>query len=544
MTKSGSGQQDWLDRYKKKIIFGIVAILTLTIIGTTIFIACVMRSHLLQETRVRSEELGTVIQSSLEHLMQTRNAGKMQSTLVAIGNNDTSLVGAFILDNRGTIVYSSRTKDIGVRLDRFKEDSCRGCHRGPVAVPHDTTTNITVDGRPVLRSVHIIQNRPSCHGCHAPSARINGKLIIDRSLEPTHALVRSVTEIIALSGVVSLAILIPFLWRLLSRGVNTYIHEIRLKSAELTVLYNIVERLSTTIEMEELKGIVIGIVSDALGADEVDMVLPSEYRDLGAVVMMAKTGGGVSRKKVEAGSPLEGVIHAWFEGRTTDHALINGGKELHMPITKGKDRLALIVARSEAGRFEEHQLSMVRAMANHIAVAFENATLYHIAITDELTGLFSSRHFHQAIAKRYALYHEFGEKMTLLMVDIDNFKKINDTYGHPAGDAILKDVGRCILSAVRDDDMGFRYGGEEFSVILPRSSVKAGRAVAERMRSLIEHFPFKADHHVLNVTVSIGVASWPESAESIKDLIIESDKALYEAKRSGKNRVVVRTKEA
>jgi diguanylate cyclase (GGDEF)-like protein len=215
-----------------------------------------------------------------------------------------------------------------------------------------------------------------------------------------------------------------------------------------------------------------------------------------------------------------------------------------MPITKGKDRLALIVVRSDAGRLEEHQLSMVRAMANHIAVAFEHATLYHIAITDELTSLFSSRHFHQAIAKRYALYHEFGEKMTLLMVDIDNFKKINDTYGHPAGDAILKDVGRCILSAVRDDDMGFRYGGEEFSVILPRSSVKAGKAVAERMRSLIEHFPFKADHHILQVTVSIGIASWPESAENIRDIIIEADKALYEAKRSGKNRVVVRKKEA
>jgi diguanylate cyclase (GGDEF)-like protein len=240
---------------------------------------------------------------------------------------------------------------------------------------------------------------------------------------------------------------------------------------------------------------------------------------------------------------LQEIIHDWFDGRLTNHAVVNGGREILMPVTKGGDRLALIVVRSAAAAFEESRLAMVRAMANHIAVAFENAMLYHIAITDELTGLFSSRHFRQAIAKRYALYHEFGEKMTLLMVDIDNFKKVNDTYGHPAGDAILKDVGRCILSAIRDDDMGFRYGGEEFSVILPRSSIKAGLAVAERMRSLIEHFPFKADQHVLQISVSIGVASWPESAETIKELITEADKALYEAKRRGRNRVVVMTRD-
>ena len=133
--------------------------------------------------------------------------------------------------------------------------------------------------------------------------------------------------------------------------------------------------------------------------------------------------------------------------------------------------------------------------------------------------------------------------MTLLMIDIDNFKKINDTYGHPAGDAILKDVGRCIMSSIRDDDMGFRYGGEEFAVILPVTDVAAGKAVANRMRKLIESYPFKADQHVLQVTVSIGVASWPASAETIREIITEADKALYEAKHGGKNRVVARRRE-
>ncbi len=542
MMKSSNGRNhEWLDRYKKKIILGIVSILTLTIAGTMLFISCTMRSRLLQESRSRAEELGTVIHSSLEHLMQARSSGRMQSALVAIGREDTSLVGAFIIDNHGKVAYSSHEKDVGTVLDRLTDVSCRGCHGGPVTIPHDTTTSITVDGKRVLRYVHIIENRPSCHGCHSPSVRINGKLIIDRSLEPTYALIRAVVLIITGSGLVSLVILIPFLWRFLAKGVNTYINEIRMRSAELTVLYGIVERLSTTIELEELKRIIIDIISGALGADQIDMVMPSEYRELGAIAW-TKSGNEFVRKKVEPGSSLEEVIHAWSDGRIADHAVVHGGKEIHMPITKGKDRLALIVVRSTEGKFEDYQLALVRAMANHIAVAFENAMLYHIAITDELTGLFSSRHLRQALAKRYALYQEFGEKMTLLMVDIDDFKKVNDTYGHPAGDTILKDVGRCILSAIRDDDMGFRYGGEEFAVILPESDVAAGRAVAERMRFLVEHFPFRADQHILQVTVSIGVASWPASADTIKEIITEADRALYEAKRGGKNRVMVRVR--
>jgi diguanylate cyclase (GGDEF)-like protein len=215
-----------------------------------------------------------------------------------------------------------------------------------------------------------------------------------------------------------------------------------------------------------------------------------------------------------------------------------------MPVAKGGNRLGLVVVQSRAGAFHAGQLPLVRGIANHIAVAFDNAMLYHIAITDELTGLFSSRHFRQAISKRHALFQQYGEKMALLMVDIDNFKKINDTYGHPAGDGILRDVGKCIHSSIRDEDMGFRYGGEEFVVILPAADTGAGRAVAERMRSLVEHFPFKVDGHMLQVTVSIGVAAWPGSAETIKEIIVEADKALYDAKHSGKNKIVVRERGA
>lgn len=543
MTREKTVQnQEWLDRYKKKIILSVVSLMTLSIVVTMIYITCTMRSRLIEERGVQAEELGTILHSSLNHLMEARDPGKMQNTLVAIGKENPAIVKAFIIDTRGKVAYSSREKDIGAVIDRFSDISCKGCHSGPVAAPHDKTMTVTVDGKRVLRHVHIIENQPACHRCHPAGTRINGKLVIDSSLEPTDALVRAVILIILGSSLACLAILIPFLWRTLSKGVNTYINEIRMRSAELLILYSIVDRLSATIDFEELKHIIIEIISEALGADEIDMVLPNEYRELG-VIVWTKDKGAMLRKKVEVASALHDIIYAWGEGRITEHTIVNDGQEIHMPVSKGDNRLALIIIRSASGVFEPYQLTLVRGMANHISVAFENALLYRMAITDELTGLYSIRHFRQAIGKRHSLFQGYGEKMTLLMIDIDNFKKINDTYGHPAGDAILKEVGKCILSSIRDPDLGFRYGGEEFAVILPASDIPAGKVVAERMRALIEHYPFKIDQHVLKVTVSIGVASWPASAENIKELISEADKALYEAKHEGKNRIAVRVRE-
>jgi diguanylate cyclase (GGDEF)-like protein len=537
----GNGGRDWLVAYKKRIIIGIISILTFTIILTMFLVACTMRSRLLQESRERAQELGTLLHSSLSYLMEARDPDRMQQALTAVAKGDTTVVRVFVIDNRGKIAYSSRTADIGAVIDRFTDPSCTGCHSGPAVAPGRSNAVLSVNGQRVQRYVHLIGNEAVCHRCHPASEKLNGKLIIDRSMDPTDDMIGTIILIVSGLGIACLAVLVPFLWRFLSRGVNTYISEIHLKSAELHVLYSAVERLSATIELEGLKKIIIDIVSEALGADEVDMILPSEYKESGAMVW-TKTGSVIERKKIERGSALQAAIQGWIEGRHADHEIAAGGREVRMPIAKSGNRLALIIIRSDRESFDPSRLPLVRAMANHIAVAFENAILYHLAITDELTGLYSNRHFRQTILKRYGAFDEYGEKTALLMVDIDLFKRINDTYGHPAGDTILRDVAKCVMMSIRDDDLAFRYGGEEFAVILPASDTQAGAAVAERMRALIEHYPFRVDGQVLQVTVSIGVSSWPASAGNVKDLIGEADQGLYDAKHGGRNRVVVRTK--
>lgn len=529
---------DWLYLSKKKIIIGILSALILSIIITMIFIAVTLRSRLVSDSKQKTDELSGVIKLSLSNLMLARDPGDIQSTLVAMARSESSIVKAFILDRHGRVAYSSKKEEIGTLIDRFSDTSCKGCHTGPVATPHDTTMVMTAGNEQVLRNVSIIYNEISCHSCHPPSDRINGKLIIDRSIKSTDELIKTVELSIVIPGIVCLVFLVPFLSRLMSRGVDQYIHEIFLKSTELTLLYGIVERLSKTIEIEELKPIIIEIISEAFSADEIEIILPKEGKEHGGVHWVRGVNR-IERRNSGETDPLRTIIDEWLEEKLSEERISDDRQEVYMPISKGSARYGLIVMRKTGNAFDPQRLVLVRAMASHISVAFENAALYHLAITDELTGLYSKRHFRFSMEKKFSLFEDFGEKLTLLMIDIDNFKVINDTYGHPAGDGILRDISQCLQVATRDGDTAFRYGGEEFAVILPATDPAGGRLVAERMRKQIERQAFKIAGQVHKVTVSIGAATCPMNALTIKDLILESDKALYEAKRAGKNRVVM-----
>jgi diguanylate cyclase (GGDEF)-like protein len=290
--------------------------------------------------------------------------------------------------------------------------------------------------------------------------------------------------------------------------------------------------------MDELRHDVIEIAREMLDADVIDIVFPKDGRELGGLVWR-KSDDKTDRRMFPEDDPDTSLINAWRSGELADEKISEDGKEIAMPINKGGGRLALIIAKKHVGRFDMISIALIKAMGSHIAVALENAALYQLAITDELTGLYSQRHFRNFMEKNFALYEQYGEKLALLMIDIDNFKSINDTCGHPAGDQVLKAVAQTIMGSTRGEDADFRYGGEEFAVALPATGVAGGAIVAERVRARISDVLFPAGERELRLTVSIGVASWPENAVTIRDVIVSADKALYEAKKAGKNRVVL-----
>ncbi len=161
-----------------------------------------------------------------------------------------------------------------------------------------------------------------------------------------------------------------------------------------------------------------------------------------------------------------------------------------------------------------------------------------MAITDSLTGLYNRRYFDELLLREEARARRYPQHFSLLMIDIDDFKKINDTYGHPAGDSVLRLVGQILLRRIRNTDYVARYGGEEFCVIAPHTNKKNASVFAARIMDIIakEEFPLNQTDKT-RVTVSIGVANFSDDAQTKEDLLKKADDVLYQAKKMGKNRV-------
>ncbi len=167
----------------------------------------------------------------------------------------------------------------------------------------------------------------------------------------------------------------------------------------------------------------------------------------------------------------------------------------------------------------------------------ELGRIAQLAITDGLTGLFNHRHMQQRLAEEVARAERFGHSVSILMVDIDRFKRFNGSYGHQAGDRVLAAIARLIRETIRAADIPARYGGEELAVILPQTPLANACGLAERLRLAVEGLKFQPRRaaHPVRVTVSVGVATYPDHAVSAAELIDGADQALFQAKRDGRN---------
>ena len=196
--------------------------------------------------------------------------------------------------------------------------------------------------------------------------------------------------------------------------------------------------------------------------------------------------------------------------------------------------------------FRDEDMEFIRLLGNEVSIAFERSFLYSqvkdVSIRDGLTGCLNRRKFDVDIVAEIAAARQSGKPLSLLMIDIDWFKKYNDYHGHQKGDVILQKLAQVIKAGVRPYDKSYRYGGEEFAVILPETAKDKAAVVAERLRKTIQQETFEGvDKSQLGgkLTISIGVAGFPVDASNAVELLKAADTALYAAKNSGRNRVTV-----
>jgi diguanylate cyclase (GGDEF)-like protein len=197
----------------------------------------------------------------------------------------------------------------------------------------------------------------------------------------------------------------------------------------------------------------------------------------------------------------------------------------------------LALGSSRDAAFDESTLARLQPLADAVALAFENVRLFQktrqLSITDEITPLHNFRYFHQALDRELKLVNRYGSVLSLLFVDLDRFKPINDQYGHLRGSRTLREVGFLIRAAVRETDIPARYGGDEFVVILPQTDGAPARLLAEKLRRLVEGHTFLQEEGInARLGVSLGVATYPSEATTKEALIRLADKRMYEDKES------------
>ncbi len=220
------------------------------------------------------------------------------------------------------------------------------------------------------------------------------------------------------------------------------------------------------------------------------------------------------------------------------------GSWMAVPIQLSETTLAAVVVVSTAPfAYGETQLEIVRTVVAHGTVGYQNARLFTanrmLAVTDELSGLGNRRSFFDLATERLASARESGQSLSLLMIDIDKFKQVNDTYGHPTGDDVIREVAERLRSVARVGDVVGRYGGEEFALLLS-AGPETALAIAERFRAAVADEPIATRTGALHVTVSVGMTHVTFDDRSLEVLLSRADGGLYEAKKGGRNLVVHR----
>ncbi|SCG65229.1 diguanylate cyclase [Micromonospora coxensis] len=209
----------------------------------------------------------------------------------------------------------------------------------------------------------------------------------------------------------------------------------------------------------------------------------------------------------------------------------------------GRDPAVGVLAlydRLGGAEFDDDDLATLRTFAGHAAVAVENVRVHEeaqrLSLTDPLTGLWNYRYLRESLRREVERANRFGRMLSILALDLDRFKRVNDTYGHAAGDAVLAEFARRVRGEIREVDLAFRQGGEEFVLLLPETDARGAAIVAERLGSAVRDTPITvADQLSIPVTVSIGIAVYPDHASTGQEVLDAADEALYAAKAAGRD---------
>ncbi|WP_161542458.1 diguanylate cyclase [Levilinea saccharolytica] len=329
----------------------------------------------------------------------------------------------------------------------------------------------------------------------------------------------------------------------------------RIRVKQLDALRMIWVELATEFDLKSLLSKILENARSLLSADTGELVLYEPEADHLRVVSSCGLEKDTSGDIVEMGEGLMGLAaktkqpllvkgYQGWENRSPRYATIALEEAVGAPMLSGGVLLGAVALGSyRPSTFDAASMDLLNLYVQQASLAIHNARLFEqlndLAVTDTLTGLFNRRHFFYQAESLVIRAQRYGSPLSAVMIDLDHFKDINDTFGHSAGDHVLREVARALSSALRKSDLIGRYGGEEFCVLLPEIDLEEGRTAAERLRQEVFNLQIPTLKGTAAVTASLGVAALNLHGETLDQLLQRADAALYRAKRAGRNAVSV-----
>ena len=329
-------------------------------------------------------------------------------------------------------------------------------------------------------------------------------------------------------------------------GTRPLTRELLLESVDqhAILLYDVASRLTTVLDLETALKEISKMMRVALGAERCDVILADHFKQLdklGFPVAIAQQA--IDQRSVVIVPDL--VAHDEQSPESSEPQNIRSA--LCIPVMIGQEPAALIIVYKigpSARDFDQHDVQLAVAIAHQAALTIQRVGLFEQArmleewaITDSLTGMNNRRRILTLCELEFQRSRRFNHPMSILMMDLDDFKAVNDTHGHNIGDQVLTTVAMRCREQLRNIDLIGRYGGDEFLVLLVETNLEAARIVAERIRSHVAEAPVDTDIGQLNITVSVGITTLEKDTSNLDALLNRADKAMYAAKKTGRNRV-------
>lgn len=332
------------------------------------------------------------------------------------------------------------------------------------------------------------------------------------------------------------------------------------QACSILELYEVTKKIGVSMNMADMLAVFGAAVEKFINPHNMSITLTGRGQE-DAVVFSTYKIEMVSDRRITAedikSGPAGEFERVLFESVSSDKTAVylnpplKEGHPLGMSLDAAGSSFAALPLLSEGtvigvvGIFgiEARQIENVSILVEQLALEVKKINLYEkiqeLAITDGLTGIYVRRHFLERLNEELPRIKKYQLKLSVLMIDLDHFKKCNDTYGHLVGDIVLKETARIMRDYIRQVDLIGRYGGEEFIIALPDTDKENALHVAERIRASVDANSFKAYDETINMTVSIGVAACSDDCDNVNELIDRADRALYKAKGTGRNKTVV-----